>query len=146
MSSKPLNEKIEKDQERKMRRLQLEAEERRDKDELKFRKMELEMKNGVKVTIAHAEVKPELVARAKLPKLPPFKDGKTIWIVICSGLNDLPGPVLRRRAINGRQRSAHNRQVRLSKFIRADAVTTDYRQLREAIFRRYDLTEDGYRL
>ena len=140
-------EREEREREREMRRLQLETEERSAKEELEFRKLELERKSSTKETTGDAEMKPEVVAKAKLPKLLPFQDGKDDldsylqWFeryARTSGwAEDQWAPALS-TLLTGKALEAYSRM--------SDAVATDYGQLREALFRRYDLTEDGYRL
>ena len=127
-----------------MRRLQLETEERRTKEELEFRKLELERKSGAKETKADAEVKPEVVAKAKLPNLPPFQDGKDDldsylqrferFARTSDWVKDQWAPALNTLS-SGKALEVYSQM--------SDAAATDYRQLREALFGRYDLTEDG---
>ena len=136
----PLNEERERERERKMRRLQLETEERRAKEELEFRKLELERKSGAKETIGDAKVKPKVVAKAKLP---PFQDGKDDsdsylqrferFARTSGWVEDQWAPALS-TLLTGKALEVYSRT--------SDAAATDYRQLREALFRRYDLTKD----
>ena len=106
--------------------------------------MELERKSGAKETKADAEVKPDVVAKAKLPKLPPFQNGKDDlhsylqqfeqFARTSDWVKDQWAPALS-TLLSGKALEVYSQMP--------DAAATDYRQLREAIFRRHDLTEDG---
>ena len=92
-------------------------------------------------------MKSEVVAKAKLPKLPPFQDGKddldsySQWSErfarTSAWVEDQWAPALS-TLLSGKALEVYSRML--------DAAATDYRQLRGALFRRHDLTEDGYRL
>ena len=89
-------------------------------------------------------MKPVVVAKAKLPKLPPFQDGKDDLnsylqrferFARTSGwVKDQWAPALS-TLLSGKALEVYSQM--------SVAAATDYRQLREAILKRYDLTEDG---